>query len=158
MMDEGVDPPLSFDEFKNEIDTRGGYLQRLADSVNCFEQEITQAVQRRQTEGLMILKHLNQQSESEKDKDQDHLLQFVNQILLPDKTETEMNETLNYPEDQRSKTAKLQDERLPLIKEWLTNRLVRNPVLDKREFRKLVRTSNPFLCNRRGSIIQERDS
>ena len=42
-MDEGVELPLEFEEFKHEIDTRGGYLQRLAKSISCFEQEITQA-------------------------------------------------------------------------------------------------------------------
>ena len=31
-MEEGVEPPLPFDEFKNNIDTRGGYLQNLANS------------------------------------------------------------------------------------------------------------------------------
>jgi hypothetical protein len=153
-MDEGVDPPLPFDEFKSEIDTRGGYLQELAESVSCFEQEITQAVQRRQMEGLMVLKHLNQQSESEKNKDQDHLLQFVNQILLPEKTNIEIDDTLNYPEDQRSKTAKLQDERLPFIKEWLTNPLVRNPVLDEREFRKLVRAATHFFVTDEGRLYK----
>ena len=80
-MDEGVEPPLEFDEFKNDIDTGGGYLQRLAESVNCFEQEITQVMQRRQMEGLMVLKHLNQQSKSVKDQVQDHLMEFANQIL-----------------------------------------------------------------------------
>jgi len=137
-MDEGVTPPLLFDEFKHDIDTRGGYLQNLAESVSCFEKEIAQAVQHRQMEGLMVLKHLNQRSGSNKDQDQDHLLQFVNQMLLPDKNEIENDETRIYPEDQRTKTAKLQDERLPLIKEWLANPFVRNPVLDDREYKKLV--------------------
>ena len=58
IMEEGVQPPLPFEDFKNEIDTRGGYLQNLARSISCFEQEITHAVQKRQMEGLMVLKHL----------------------------------------------------------------------------------------------------
>ena len=153
-MNEGVEPPLELDEFKNDIDTRGGYLQRLAESANCFEQEITQAVQKRQMEGLMVLKHLNQQSRSVKDSVQDHLMQFANQILLPDKTNIENDETLIYPEDQRSKTGKLQDERLPLIKDWLSNPLVRNPVLEEREFRKLVRTASHFFVTKEGRLYK----
>ena len=154
MMEEGVDPPLPFEEFRNDIDTRGGYLQGLATSVSCFEQEITQAVQHRQMEGQAILKHLDQQSGSNMDQGQGHLLQFVNQILLPDKSDIEVDETLVYPEDQRSKTAKLQDERLPLIKAWLTNPLVRDPALDDREFRKLVRAATHFFVTDEGRMYK----
>ena len=153
-MDEGVQLPLEFDEFKHEIDTRGGYLQQLAKSISCFEQEITQAVERRQMEGFMILKHINLKSGSDKDHDQDKLLQFVNQMLLPDKSEIETNESLSYPEDQRTKTAKLQDEKLPLIKEWLTNPFVRNPALDEREYRKLVRRATHFFLTKDGRLYK----
>jgi hypothetical protein len=74
-MEEGVEPPLPFEEFKHEIDTRGGYLQSLAKSVNCFEQEITHAVQQRQTEGFMIVEHFKRKPESKQDQGQRHLLQ-----------------------------------------------------------------------------------
>ena len=153
-MEEGVEPPLPFDEFKNDIDTRGGYLQKLAETVSCFEQEIRQAVERRQMEGLMILKQLNQRSEKDENQNTEHLLQFVNQLLLPDKQEIEVDESLKYPEDQRNKTARLQDERIPLIKEWLTNPLVRNPKLDEREFRKLVRAATHFFMTKEGRLYK----
>ena len=63
-MEEGADPPLPFDEFKNDIDTRGGYLQKLAESISCFKQEIIEAVNRRQMEGAMMLKQLKHRSGS----------------------------------------------------------------------------------------------
>ena len=154
IMEEGVEPPLPFEDFKSEIDTRGGYLQNLAQSASCFEQEITQAVQRRQMEGLMVLKHLEQRSGSDKDQDHEQLLQFVNQMLLPDKTKLEHDETLVYPEDHRTKTAKLQDDRLPLLKEWLANPFVRDPVLDIREYRKLVRTATHFFMTKDGRLYR----
>jgi hypothetical protein len=154
IMEEGVEPPLPFEDFKDSIDTRGGYLQSLAKSVNCFEQEITQAVKRRQLEGLMVLKHLNQESGSVKDQDQVHLLQFVNQMLLPEKQNLEDKESPGYPVEIRSKTGKLQDERLPLIKEWLANPFVRNPVLDDREYRKLVRTASHFFLTKDGRLYR----
>jgi hypothetical protein len=153
-MEEGVDPPLPFDKFKDAIDTRGGYLQHLAKSVSCFGQEITQAVQRRQTEGVAILKHLNQKSASGEGHDQEHLLQFVNQMLLPDKLAIEVDESMIYPEDQRTKTAVLQDERLPLIKEWLANPLVKNPVLDDRGYRKLIRAATHFFMTEDGRLYK----
>ena len=154
IMEDGVEPPLPFDDFKDTIDTRGGYLQCLAKSVSCFEQEITQAVQQRQTEGFMILQHLNQKSGSDKGQDHEHLLQFVNQMLLPDKTKADDADSMAYPEELRSKTAKLQDERLPLVKEWLANPFVRNPVLDDREYRKLVRTATHFFLTEDGRLYR----
>ena len=54
-IEEGSESPLDFEEFKNDIDTRGGYLQQLAESVACFEKEIVEAVKRRQMEGLAML-------------------------------------------------------------------------------------------------------
>jgi hypothetical protein len=154
IMEEGVEPPLPFDDFKDQIDTRGGYLQRLAMSASCFEKEISQAVQRRQAEGLIMLKHLNEESDSEKGTNLDHLRQFVNQLLLPDENESKIDESLVYPEEQRSKTARLQDERLPLIKSWLSNPLQRVDALDDREHRKLVRAASHFFMTKEGRLYK----
>ena len=37
VLTEGVPPPLEFDDFKNQIDSRGVYLQTMAMSVNCLK-------------------------------------------------------------------------------------------------------------------------
>ena len=152
IMEEGVEPPLPFEDFKDAIDTRGGYLQCLAKTVSCFEQEVAQAVHRRQMEGFIMSQHLIQKSGSDKGQDQDHLLQFVNQLLLPNKMD--QDESRVYPDHLRSKTAKLQDERLPLIKEWLANPFVRNPVLDDREYQKLVRMATHFFLTSDGRLYR----
>ena len=151
---EGSEPPFEFEEFQNEIDTRGGYLQGLAQSVACFEKEVSQAVERRQLEGLTMLKHLSQGLESQLDSGQEQRLQFVNQMLLPDKSEIDVNHNLEYPEEQRTKTGKLQDERLPLLKEWLTKPLVRDPSLDDRAFRSLLRTATHFFTSNDGRLYR----
>ena len=78
----------------------------------------------------------------------------MNQMLLPDKTDLENDETLVYPEDQRTKTAKLQDDRLPLIKKWLANPFVKDSVLDDREYRKLVRTATHFFMTKDGRLYK----
>ena len=154
MMDEDIEPPLQFDEFKNEIDTRGGYLQKLAESISCFEQEIVQAVNRRQMEGAMMSKQLKQRSGSLEDQDHKQLLQFVNQMLLPDKSEIETDDTLEYPEEQRTKAGKAQDDRLPLIKEWLSNPLARISGLDDRAHRNLVRSASHFFVSKDGRLYK----
>ena len=40
---EGSVKPLDLEEFKEEIDIQGGYLQNLAKSLDCFSQELERA-------------------------------------------------------------------------------------------------------------------
>jgi hypothetical protein len=153
-MTEGSEPPLPFEEYKSVIDTRGGYLQHLARSASCFEKEVDQAVEDRQVEGQIVLKQLSQMSESSQDSGPQQLLQFVNQFMLPDKSEIGVDDALDYPEDHRTKTGKLQDEQLPLLKERLCNSLVRNPNLDDRTYRRLVRTATHFFMSKDGRLYK----
>ena len=146
-IEEGAEPPLELEEFKDQIDTRGGYLQELAISVNCFEREVSQAIERRQTENLELIKHRSQTAKSGEYFGNGQVLQLINQVLLPDKKEIEEDEALNYPVELRSMTGKLQDERLPLIKSWLVNPFVRDPSLDDRAYRNLVRNASHFFVN-----------
>ena len=98
----------------------------------------------------MILRQLNHRSGDYNNYDQEQLLQFVNQMLLPDKAENETNETLKYTEEHRIKSGKMQDERIPLLKEWLNNLLVQIPGLDERAHRSLVMTATPFFMSEDG--------
>ena len=152
---EGSEPPLELDKFKDEIDTRGGYLHKMAMSINCFEQEVAQAVERKQTEGLILLKQLSQESRTENSLDQGHLLQLANQLLLPDKIKVGDNESLSYPEEQRTNAGKMQDERLPLLKRWLTNPLARITELDEKAHRNLVRTATHFFITKEGRLYKK---
>jgi hypothetical protein len=151
---EDSDPPLPFEEFKSVIDTRGGYFQHLAQSVSCFEKEISEAMENREAERQLVRKHLNQLTESDPDSGQRQLLQFVNQFLLPERAEIGVDDSLKYSEDHRTKTGILQDEQLPLLKERLTNSLVRNPNLDERTYRKLVRTATHFFMSKDGRLYK----
>ena len=144
---EGSAPPLDLEEFKNDIDTRGGYLNVLASSVSCFEQEVAQAVKRRQLESQMLQERFCLKSGSDESPDQEELWQLTNQMLMPDKSEIDADESLSYPEGQRTKSGKMQDERLPLIKQWLTNPFVRPPDLDDRAYKALVRTATHFFMS-----------
>src|ERR1700675_4133133 len=153
-IEEGAEPPLELEEFKEQIDTRGGYLQELAESVNCLEREVSQAIERRQTENLELLKHRSQTAKSGEDCGNGQVLQLINQLLLPDKKEIEEDEALNYPVELRSMTGKLQDERLPLIKSWLVNPFVRDPSLDDRAYRNLVRNASHFFVNNKDRMYK----
>jgi hypothetical protein len=155
LMEEGAEPPLAFNDFKNEIDTRGGYLVNLVESTCCFKQEIEQAVTQRQIEGAMMLKQLKQRSESIDAQTYEQLEQFVNQKLLPDKDECENDDSLEYPEEQRTKSGKAQDERLPIIKDWLSKPLARIPGFDDKAHRRLVRSASHFFVTKEGRLYKK---
>ena len=54
-----VPPPLEFDDFKTQIDSRGKYLQTLATSVSCFENELDRVKQDYANEEAMINQFTN---------------------------------------------------------------------------------------------------
>ena len=151
---EGSELPLEFDEFRNEIDTRGGYLHTLALSVSCFEKEVSQAIEKKRLEHQLVLKQLSQMSESMQDSGQGQLLQFMSQLMLPDKSEIGLDSSLKYTEEHRTKGGMSQDERLPLLKEWLTNPFVKNPSLDDRAYRSLVRAATHFFMSSDGRLYK----
>ena len=155
LLDEGDEPPLPFESFKEDIDTRGGYMQYLAQTVSSFELEVEKAVVRRQEEGVLMLRNLLQRLKEGPSADLEELVQYTNQFLLPDK-KAAVKEGLSgvYPEEQRSKGAKLQDERFPVLIEWLTNPFVRPKGLDDVEYRKLVRTATHFFVNKDGRLYR----
>ena len=106
---EGIPPPLEFDDFKDQIDLRGGYLQTLATSVNCSKNELDRAKQEYANEEAMINQFIDKIIV---DKGGEPKLgsQLVNQFIMPT-TETEVG---IYTEGHRTKSGKLQDDQLPV--------------------------------------------
>ena len=154
-MEEGVEPPLEFEDFKNVIDTRGGYLQHLATSINCFEQEVVKVVKKRQLEEAIRFQEINQELGSLEKQDQQQLEQFVNQMLLPDKNGIEKDDSLVYSENHRTKSGKSQDDRMPLVIRWLSDPLVKIPDLDEKAYRRLIRAASHFFVTNDGRLYRK---
>ena len=145
---EGSEAPLEFDEFKNDIDTRGGYVQQLALSVKQTELEKVRA---HSAEEHVALEKCLTDKASDMSEERRVFLQYTNQYLLPDKDEEQEVENAEvYPEEHRTKEGKLQDEHLPLIKQWLKDPLQRPSNLDDRQFRNIVRASSQFFLTKEG--------
>src|SRR5271155_345986 len=126
-VEEGSEPPLAFEEFKDRIDTRGGYLQGLAVSVESFNREIKESRTHCQLEKNIINKR-------EKEGANCEIAQYTNQFLLPESGDIK-DEGILYLEDQRTKSGIIQDERLPLIKQWLQKPFVKPLGMDDHEYR-----------------------
>ena len=79
---EGIPPPLEFDNFKDKIDSRSGYLQTLATSVNCFKNELDRAKQEYANEEAMINQFIDK-IVVDKGGELKLRSQLVNQFIIP---------------------------------------------------------------------------
>jgi hypothetical protein len=142
--------PLEYNDFKSEIDSRGGYIQTLADSVKCFEEELARAKRDRQEEEAMIYRFIDK-TVSDNGDNPKLRSQLVNQFILPS-TDMEVGE---YTEDHRTKSGISQDKRLPLLKSWLSDPLKRPEELDDKMMRSLIRTASHFFISKEGRLYKK---
>lgn len=145
---EGSPPPLEFDKFKNEIDSRGGYFLGLAESVKCFSKEIESAQCQCKAEKRILDQYIQQGGVITS------VAQYTDQFLLPNVAEVDDLETGQYPESQRTKSGLAQDDRLPLIKEWLQRPFVKPADMDEHGYRKLVRMATHFFTDMKGRLYR----
>ena len=130
--DEQDPDPLEFEDFKREIDTRGGYIQV---EIRTSEDDAWERVVFRielQVEQFFE----NQLRQSPKVRDQ-----LVNVEMLPSQ---ETSEEVEYDESRRAPWAKKMDDRLPKIKLWLQGPLVRPEGVEPKDFGKWVRECSHF--------------
>ncbi|SJL13043.1 uncharacterized protein ARMOST_16479 [Armillaria ostoyae] len=106
--------PKEIDEFKNEIDSRGGYMYTLATSIDDFAVELEDARSREQELRDLYL--------AQEDTDET-ICQFLKATpLIPDlEYKFDPNKREDYPEKQRTSSGLAQDERLPHVRTWLRN-------------------------------------
>ena len=82
VLTEGVPPPLEFDDFKDQIDSRGRYLQTMAMSVNCFKDELDRAKQEYANEKAMMNQFIDKII-VDKGGELQLRSQLVNQFIIP---------------------------------------------------------------------------
>ena len=143
---EDVDPdgpqPLELDEFKHLIDTRGGYLHMGAEAtcVDDFRQEL-ETTYEMEGKAFEICRKAYQ--------DGGVLMPQYVQIsapVIPDlETKWLDKKEEAYGEEHRTEAMKKQDNKLPLIKEWLKDPLIRpRGMNDDDEYRSFMRYASHF--------------
>src|SRR5271163_1918395 len=149
IMGERAEPPLPFDEFKKDIDMRGGYQLGVACSERDFKFELGRANANREIEEKFVLSWI--------DKNRNHSsaeLQFVNRMVNKETNAVDDE----YVEDHRTESGKSQDERLPILREWLKDPLkrVKRPVgYDEKMMRTLIRTASHFFITPEGKLYKK---
>jgi hypothetical protein len=150
---KGVDDPLDFEEFKHDIDTRGGYLAKIALDTSDFEEDLGRA----QYEVADFADSIKQNMSTGKFRPEQERFfeQMINNSEIPEEDlGFNPDSTKEYQEDHRTKTAKLQDHRLPLIKEWLRDSSIRPKGLNNKQYLTFARQASNFFLDPDGRLYR----
>lgn len=183
--------PLDFEEYKGDIDTRGGYIQDQAfldkvkrpvtieeifedikndeeeivedkpeepyspwaKSIDDFQDELDEARRQSRTERDMVEQVLQ---EGNLPKEQvEFLEQFILGQIIPDNSlRDDPDKRKPYDETNRSSYGKWYDSRIPKIKEWLKNPLVRPAGVPQKEYLNFVRIAKNFFLDEEGRLYK----
>ncbi|KAJ7934535.1 hypothetical protein B0H13DRAFT_2305628 [Mycena leptocephala] len=147
-------PPLrEFEDFKKDIDTRGGYLNTLtgaeAQGPENFVREILFAevwIEDAAARASQNVVAVFSQTEAKKKvklgprPDGEPLIPSLELKYDPEKREP-------YPEDHRSDAGKLADDRLLLLRDWWKNPSVRPTGMDDQTFKSFMRFASAFFAD-----------
>jgi hypothetical protein len=150
---EGSEAPLKFEDFKDEIDTRGGYLLELARDEGDFSKDLEKAREGAQFEYEALKEHVANISALTKNGNTS-VAQFTLDNLLPREANKE-EIPVEYDEKHRTKEGMLQDERLEDIKRWLLRPLVRPTGMSDKGVRNLIRAAANFFVSKEGRVYRK---
>lgn len=166
IVDEALPLPLPVEDFRTEIDNRGGYLQQtseplsvdsflhmieieeefqgLAHSVDDFKEDLVKADELREAERTSLEEYIEKYEHEIGIERVGYLQQLVSTLVLPDENEMRNKEVL-YPEDHRTSSAIEQDERLSWVRKWQKDRKYRPANLNDRQYHSFLRLGKRFL-------------
>ena len=159
--------PLDVEEFKESIDTRGGYYQgsflnalfgdseegprEEALSINCFQLELERA--RKESAAEKVAVHEYIQRESVPAPQREFLEKFILGHTIPDSRIEELEDE-EYDESNRTHAGKEMDEKLPMIRYWLQNPKTRPAGMNERQYQNFIRTAKNFFLDKDGRLYR----
>lgn len=158
--DMSEEQPIAIEKFVDQIDTRHGYFQGIARSVNDFAKELKEADSQRYCEVKDLQNKLARSKDQMSKERVQYIQQLTNVLSLPlEGNENEVD--LSYNEEHRSKGALEQDQLMIHIEEWLKDRTYRPRAFTDQKYDRMRRLANRFLIYkdriyRRGTEGQHR--
>ena len=149
--------PFDFEDFKDEIDTRGGYPVPVQD-IRSSMSDLTEDRLRAEDE-TPYLEPADTDVDWERfgleGKPLDEVVYFMSPAVLPDislKLDEETREP--YEESRRAETARTQDAQLARIKQWLVNPHTRPPELNRNDFVKFANRAKQFYLDENNKLFR----
>ena len=135
--------PLDIMEFVDQIDTRHGFLQNTAESIEDFATELKEAEIVRLKERDVLQKFLEQPGRV---KERVQLVQqLVNALALPGITE-EQGKERPYHEEHRSPGAIIQDDLMVHIELLLQDKNYKPTDMEDKVYQRILKLKHRFLC------------
>jgi hypothetical protein len=136
--------PLPIEDFVDQIDTRGGYLQGIAKEPEDFAKELETADLQREEERRHLQLGLDKADKGLPNEQLQYVQQLVNALALPVEKPDEDKDNY-YAEEHRSVGALEQDMMMPHINKWLKNRNYKPKGFDERRLKKMQRLGSRCL-------------
>ena len=158
--DSSEPQPLPIEAFVDKIDSRGGYFQGIAKSLEDFSEEIAIADKTRERERLLLQDRLSRVDNIKFAEQANYIQQLVNTEAATSTSKTSEQDAA-YEESHRSIGAVQQDEYMPHVEAKLRDRGYRPIAFSDKELKRLDRLVSRFLIYkgkvyRRGSQGQHR--
>ena len=131
MGDEETYPPLEFDTFKEDIDTRGGYFTQLAASEEDFHEELRTAEEEATVWSFQVQDHMSQFGP-------EVLTCFTNTWVVPPNPDPEWMKENPYSEEHRTEYAKKYDRELERIQKYLEDPVKSDLPMPKSQKQKFI--------------------
>ena len=136
--------PLPIEDFVDQIDSRTGYYHGIAKSLDDFKDELDKADAQRDQEKRGLQQGLKDARERMPIEQVQFVQQLVTALALPLEDETGTKDQ-PYDELHRSVGAVGQDELIPHVEKWLSNRKYRPSEFTDKQYERLLRLGNRFL-------------
>ena len=141
--------PIPIEEFRDNIDPRGGYFHGLATDIQDFETDLEAEMKK---DGKRVLTF----SESDSNKKDENYAQLVNQALAPNLEERDSDDKREiYDQSHRSKAAIDSDKAIPALIKWLKDpREDPEQCKSLTELKKFKRWARKFFLNKKGRLYR----
>ncbi len=150
--------PLEFEDFKRDIDERGGYfvsLEGCASSISDFESELDEV--REQEAALQLSVMRTYKSEGLEMPQYMASYEPEPEKLLPDlNLRDEASKREPYDEERRTVSGRELDERLVQLKEWFRNPFERPEGLNNKQYKKFMRFSRKYFLDKKTDKLYRR--
>jgi len=136
--------PLPIEDFVDKIDSRRGYYQGIAKSLDDFQTELDSADLQRFSEKELLQFKLGKARKELTTEHTQYVQRLVDALALPLQNDSEAKEK-HYDETHRSVGAIQQDEWMHYIAEWLRDKRYRPKGFTDKQLERLQRLGNRFL-------------
>ena len=136
--------PLPIEDFVDKIDSRRGYYQGIAKSLDDFQTELDSADLQRFSEKELLQFKLGKARKELTTEHTQYVQRLVDALALPLQNDSEAKEK-HYDETHRSVGAIQQDEWMHYMAEWLRDKRYRPKGFTDKQLERLQRLGNRFL-------------